>query len=105
MKNKAINALIKMGMPVNIKGFDYIVEAMCLFESPQWKNEKQMEIYYKIALLHETTPVRVERAIRHAFTTIYKPGNEVMIERYLTFQNRTNKNLLHVLHFRLTQEE
>ena len=105
MKNKAINALIDLGVPVGVKGFNYIVEAMCLFEDPKWKNEKQMALYYKIASLHGTTPERVEREMRHAFSTVYKPGNEVMIARYLTFQNRTNSNLLHVLHLRLAQEE
>lgn len=32
MKNKAINALIEMGMPANVKGFHYIAEAMALLE-------------------------------------------------------------------------
>ena len=35
MKNKAIKALIEMGMPANIKGFQYIVEAMELFEADE----------------------------------------------------------------------
>lgn len=104
MRDKAINALIKLGIPADIKGFDYIVEAMCLFENPSWRNGKQMALYHKIATLHNTTSERVERAMRHAFSTVYKSGNDVMIGRYLTFQNCTNGNLLHVLYLRLTQE-
>lgn len=40
MKNKAINALIEMGLPADIKGFHYIVDAMCLLESTEWRNGK-----------------------------------------------------------------
>lgn len=32
MRNRAINALIEMGMPANIKGFGYIVDVIGLFE-------------------------------------------------------------------------
>ncbi|EOS74219.1 hypothetical protein C817_04764 [Dorea sp. 5-2] len=35
MKNKAMNALVEMGMPANIKGFRYIAEAMALFEADE----------------------------------------------------------------------
>ena len=35
MKNKAINALIKMGMPADNRGFKYIVDAMVLFEDEE----------------------------------------------------------------------
>lgn len=39
MKNKTINALLEMGMPADIKGFHYIVDAMCLFEHEGWMRE------------------------------------------------------------------
>ena len=35
MKNKTINALIEMGIPANIKGFKYIVDAMVLFSEDE----------------------------------------------------------------------
>ena len=35
MKNKAIKALIEMGMPANIKGFQYILEDKELIEADQ----------------------------------------------------------------------
>ena len=31
MKNRAINALIEMGMPADTKGFEYIVDMMVLY--------------------------------------------------------------------------
>ena len=49
MKNRAINALIKMGMPADLKGFRYIVDAMCLFEHEGWRCVKTTTLYQKIA--------------------------------------------------------
>lgn len=105
MKNKAINALIEMGMPADIKGFQYIVDAMCLFEDESWRRTKTTALYYKLGEMHNTTSTRVERAIRHAFGNIITKGDLKSIEKYLTMQNTTNGNLLHVLYLRLTQEE
>lgn len=75
MKNKAINALIEMGMPANVKGFHYIAEAMALLEEdPSWKPGKTGEGYLDA------------------------------VEKYLTLQNTTNGNLLATLYLRLSQE-
>ncbi len=72
MRNKAINALIEMGMPANIKGFQYIADAMELFEDETWRNGKQATLYSWIAKLHNTTASKVERAMRHAFGIVTK---------------------------------
>lgn len=105
MKNKTINALIDMGMPAGTKGFGYIVEAMALFEEEEWREGKITALYYGIAKKKNTTPSSVERTIRHAFGETLKNGNQEAIEKYLSFHNTTNGNLLHVLYLRLTQEE
>lgn len=105
MKNKAINALIEMGMPADIKGFYYIVDAMCLFENTSIRNEKTTSLYLRIGNMHETTTSRVERAIRHAFGIVLTKGNLEAVEKYLTMHNTTNGNLLHVLYLRLSQED
>ena len=105
MKNKAINALIEMGLPADIKGFHYIVDAMCLLESTEWRNGKITALYAKLAEINDTTPSRTERAIRHAFSLIIEKGQLKTVEKYLTLQNTTNGNLLHVFYLRLKQEE
>lgn len=105
MRNKAINALLEMGMPANLKGFDYIVDAMCLFEQDdEWRTGKTTTLYWKIGQMRKTTPARVERAMRHAFQTVLTTGNISAVNKYLTFQNMTNSNLLAVLYIRLSQE-
>lgn len=106
MKNKAINALIEMGMPANIKGFDYIVQIMCLFEKDDsWRTGKTIALYEEIAKMNGTTMSRTERAIRHAFSIIIAGGYLKAVEKYLTIQKTTNGNLLTVFYLRLTQED
>lgn len=105
MKNKAINALIEMGADAGNKGFRYIVDAMILFENDEIRNGKIMDLYSKIAGMHNTSQSRVERCIRHSFKTILENGNQGAVEKYFPTQNRTNSNLLHVFYLRLTQEE
>ena len=105
MKNKAINALIKMGMPADNRGFKYIVDAMVLFEDEEIRYGKTCFLYHKIAQLNNTTPSRVERAMRHSFSEVLNKGCLDEVNKYLTFQRPTNSNLLAVLYIRLSQEE
>lgn len=54
--------------------------------------------------MNGTTASRVERATRHDFQVILTKGNLESVEKYLTMQNTTNGNLLHVFYLRLKQE-
>lgn len=105
IRNKAINALIEMGMPANNKGFHYIVDAILLLDSGEWNDCKMTALYEKIAKKNNATIQSVERAIRHAFEIVLVSGNLKAVNKYLTFQKTTNGNLLHVFYIRLTQEE
>lgn len=106
MKNRAFNALIKMGMPADISGFRYIVEAMRLFDEPKWRYEKTTILYEEIAKMSNVKASNVERAIRHAFSFTTKDTRvREEVERYLPTKNTSNGNLLHVLYIKLKQEE
>lgn len=105
MKNKTINALLEMGMPANNKGFQYIVDAMVMFEDDDVRNGKITYLYALIGKIHNTTYYGVERCIRHAFEIVLARGNLKAVEKYLTMQSPTNGNLLHTLYLRLTQED
>lgn len=105
MKNKAMDALIKIGMPAELKGFKYISDTMCLFEKDEtWIRGKTTMLYREIAKMNDTTASRVERAIRHAFSVVLTKGDLEIVEKYLTLQNPTNSNLLAVFYIRLSQE-
>lgn len=105
MKEKTVNALIEMGMPAGIKGFNYIVDIMCLFkEDESWKKGKITSLYEKVGKINNVTASGVERAIRHAFGIVLSKGDLKAVEKYLTTQHPTNGNLLHVLYLKLVQE-
>lgn len=104
MKNRAINALLEMGMPADIKGFEYIVDIMIIYIDENARHDGMISIYEKVAEKRNTTVSRVERAIRHAFKIVFDKGNLEAVKKYLSFGNTTNGNLLHVLYLRLEQE-
>lgn len=104
IKDRAKDVLINMGMPASVIGIDYIAEIMELFETG-FHDIKIMALYEKIAKKYNTTSAGVERAIRHAFRIVVTKGNRSMIEKYLSVDNVTNSNLLHLLYYRLKQEE
>jgi hypothetical protein len=105
MRNRAINALIRMGMPADIKGFYYIVEAMCLFDYAEVRNSRLADLWNLIGDRHKTTGKKVDRAVRKAFDGVLENGIKEEVEKYLSLHNTTNGNLLHVLYIRLKQEE
>ena len=105
MKNKAVNALIEMGMPADIKGFYYIVDAMVLFENKKWREAQTTALYHQIAKQNDTTASRVERAMRHAFQKVTTKGDLEVVNKYLFLISPTNGNLLHTFYLKLTQEE
>ena len=105
MKNKVINALIEMGMPANVRGFEYIIDAMELFSDNEIRYGKITVLYELIAKKRDVTASRVERAIRTAFSTVITHGCLEAVEKYMTLHNTTNGNLLHALYLRLQQED
>lgn len=107
MKNKAINALIEMGVAANTIGFRYIVDAMCVMsEEPDFIHGKTTALYHCIAKRNDSSAAGVERVIRNAFSSVLKLGsNTVAVDKYLTRSNTSSGNLLSVLYLRLTQEE
>lgn len=101
MKRLIEETLIKCGMPVGLKGFQYIPEACAvLAEEP---NIKITVMYEVVAKRVNSTPSRVERAIRHAFQRGYKLGNKAVYESCLG-NVRTNSNCLKMLLWKVKRE-
>ena len=73
------NYLHKLYVPVNILGYQYIKEGICLIlEEPTILNKITKDFYPELAKTFKTTPTRVERAIRHAIGSSWKRGSETM---------------------------
>ena len=78
MKIDAIlfNCLKNLGMPANLSGYTYTKTAVQLVrQNPELIRAITKELYPMIAETHNTTPTRVERAIRHAVEVTWWQGN------------------------------
>ena len=73
--------LHNLGMPSHIKGYSYIREAITLlYDNPDLIGGITKTLYPMIAKTYESTPSRVERAIRHAIEVSWNRGNWDLME-------------------------
>ncbi|RKD27868.1 two-component system, response regulator, stage 0 sporulation protein A [Caminicella sporogenes DSM 14501] len=79
-KNKSIEAEItniihEIGVPAHIKGYLYLREAIgMVVQNIEYLSAVTKELYPSIAQKFNTTPSRVERAIRHAIEVAWSRG-------------------------------
>lgn len=67
--------LHEIGVPAHIKGYKYLREAIMMsVEDMDMLNSITKMLYPAIAKMFETTPSRVERAIRHAIEVAWSRG-------------------------------
>jgi len=75
LETLVINAIHMIDVPHKLKGFQYLKEAiMLMIQNNKPKNTITKDIYPDIALLHKTTPTRVERGIRNAIDASWPKG-------------------------------
>jgi two-component system response regulator (stage 0 sporulation protein A) len=64
-----------VGIPAHIKGYSYLRDAITLvMDDIEYLNSVTKLLYPKIAEKYDTTPSRVERAIRHAIEVAWSRG-------------------------------
>jgi len=64
-EGKITEILLENGIPANIQGFRYMRDMIGLFCKQECRG-RPAELYEKIALHHNTTPMRVKKAIHYA---------------------------------------
>lgn len=65
----------EIGVPAHIKGYQYLREAIMMsVEDSEMLNSITKILYPSIAKKYQTTPSRVERAIRHAIEVAWSRG-------------------------------
>lgn len=75
IEEKITNIFITVGIPAHIKGYQFLREAIKMsIESPEIINAITKRLYPSIAEKYETTPSKVERAIRHAIEVAWNRG-------------------------------
>lgn len=76
------NIIHEMGVPAHIKGYQYLRDAIIMVvEEVGLLGAITKELYPAIAQKYNTTPSRVERAIRHAIELAWDRGNVEFINR------------------------
>ena len=75
--------LLELGSPDHLLGHPYVVEAGLLVLSDQmYINNITFGLYPQLAVMFETTPSRVERAIRHLIEVTWTRGDWEVLTRY-----------------------
>lgn len=102
---KIEDVLLAMGVPAGIKGFNYIADAIEIFDERGTNISITKELYPAIAEKNNTTPSRTERAIRHAFEVARSnKGDYGIVEKYIGFINCANFSSLAMLYKRIKDE-
>ena len=84
--------LHNLGIPSHLKGYKYIRDGIMLIFNNDSVSLVTKEIYPQIALKYETTPSRVERAIRHAIEVSWIRGDINLMEELFGFSVSCDKS-------------
>lgn len=75
--------LLNTGMPTHIKGYRFTVTGIRLIlEQPELADGITKWLYPEIARIHNSTPCRVERAIRHGIEVAWSRGDLSVLYDY-----------------------
>ena len=73
--------MLEMGMPVHLRGYHYLREAVCLsVENMELVGSVTKLLYPEIAKIYQTTNEEVERAIRSAIEVGWERGSVEVFE-------------------------
>lgn len=80
------NILHDIGVPAHIKGYHYLRDAIILsVHDDDMINCITKKLYPTVAEMYNTTPSRVERAIRHAIEVAWDRGNVDVLNSYFGY--------------------
>jgi len=86
------NIIHEVGVPAHIKGYQYIREAIMLaVENEDILNSVTKALYPSLSQKFNTTPSRVERAIRHAIELAWNRGKLETLDSLFGYTVKTDK--------------
>ncbi len=92
MEVKITQILHQIGVPAHIKGYHYLRNSiMMAIENPEIINSVTKQLYPSVAKNFETTPSRVERAIRHAIEVAWDRGDMDVLNSYFGYTIHTSR--------------
>lgn len=92
LENDVTNMIHEIGVPAHIKGYQYLRESIVIsvLEMDMLNSVTKM-LYPAIAKKYQTTPSRVERAIRHAIEVAWSRGKMDTIDELFGYTINTGK--------------
>ena len=92
LESDVTNIIHEIGVPAHIKGYHYLRDAIIMaVEDMDVLNAITKVLYPTIAKVHQTTPSRVERAIRHAIEVAWNRGNIDAIDEIFAYTISASK--------------
>ena len=81
-----------VGITANVKGYYYLRDAILMVhENFDLMNQLTTGLYAKVAEKYNSTPQRVERAMRHAIETAWNRGNLKVLEEFFGYTIHDSK--------------
>ncbi len=92
LEQDVTNMIHEIGVPAHIKGYQYLREAIMMsVENPSMISSITKILYPTIAKRFQTTPSRVERAIRHAIEVAWSRGRMETLDALFGYTIDTGK--------------
>ncbi len=92
LEQDVTNMIHEIGVPAHIKGYQYLREAIMMsVEDPSMISSITKILYPTIAKRFQTTPSRVERAIRHAIEVAWSRGRMETLDALFGYTIDTGK--------------
>lgn len=92
LEQDVTNMIHEIGVPAHIKGYQYLREAIMMsVEEPGMISSITKILYPTIAKRFQTTPSRVERAIRHAIEVAWSRGRMETLDSLFGYTIDTGK--------------
>lgn len=86
VETEVTNLIHEVGVPAHIKGYQYLRESILMaIEDMDILNAITKQLYPAIAKKFDTTPSRVERAIRHAIEVAWSRGKMDTLEQLFSY--------------------
>lgn len=86
VETEVTNLIHEVGVPAHIKGYQYLRESILMaIEDMDILNAITKQLYPAIAKKFDTTPSRVERAIRHAIEVAWSRGKMDTLEKLFSY--------------------
>ena len=92
LERDVTNMIHEIGVPAHIKGYQYLREAIMMsVEDVEMLGSITKILYPTIATKYQTTPSRVERAIRHAIEVAWSRGKMETLDALFGYTINTGK--------------